>query len=318
MITRELVKFSCHDGAELEIPVMEAHGARPGPVLTLLAGVHGCEYAPMTALRTFMRALDTEHLSGTVRAVLIANPTAFRDRTPFVTPDDGKNLNRCFPGDPAGSHSERLADFLFSHFVRGSDALIDLHAGDLVEALSPFTLHDDSPVADRARELAVAFGLPLAIRQQRVGAAVSGSTSSAAAQAGIPAIIAEAGGCGLVTADAVADHVSGLRRTLRHLRMLPEHGPDTAPAAGRIRHMSRFIWLRSPVQGWWQPSLTTGAEVDAGTRLGSVLDPFGEELAQITAPERGVLVFLTSSPAVVHDGLLLALAGGEESVEEPT
>jgi len=30
-------------------------------------------------------------------------------QTPFVTPDDGKNLNRCFPGNPSGTFTDRLA-----------------------------------------------------------------------------------------------------------------------------------------------------------------------------------------------------------------
>ncbi|MFF5780756.1 succinylglutamate desuccinylase/aspartoacylase family protein [Streptomyces virginiae] len=289
---------------------MEARGSRPGPVVTLLAGVHGCEYAPMAALRSFMRLIDPGLLSGTVRAVLRANPTAFRERTAFITPEDGKNLNRCFPGSPDGTHSERLAEFLFTRFVRGSDALIDLHAGDLVEALSPFTLHDASPVADQARELATAYGMPLAIRQQGVGAAVSGSTCGAAAEASIPAIIAEAGGCGLVTAEAVASHTAGIHRVLDHLGML--RAPKWVPTTPRVRHMTRFVWLRSPVRGWWEPAVAPGTEVAAGSRLGAVLDPFGEELAEVTAPEDGVLVFLTSSPAVNAEGLLLALASGEE------
>ncbi|MEU5396109.1 succinylglutamate desuccinylase/aspartoacylase family protein [Streptomyces tibetensis] len=312
MLKRYFVTPSSHELPE--VPVVEARGARPGPALTLFAGVHGCEYAPMAALRSFMRSLDTGLLSGTVRAVLMANPTAFRERTPFVTPEDGKNLNRCFPGTRNGTHSERLAEFLFSRFVRGSDALIDLHAGDLVEALSPFTLHDASPVADRTRELAIAYGMPLAIRQQRAGAAVSGSTCGAAAADGIPAFIAEAGGCGLVTTEAVAAHTAGLFRVLVHLGMLRPLEP--VPAAPRVRHMNRFVWLRSPVRGWWEPAVGPGSEVAAGSRLGAVLDPFGEELAEITAPEDGVLVFLTSSPAVGADALLLALAGGEEVPRE--
>ncbi|MER7518601.1 succinylglutamate desuccinylase/aspartoacylase family protein [Streptomyces sp. NPDC126499] len=288
---------------------MEARGSRPGPVITLLAGVHGCEYAPIAALRRFMNGLDPSRLTGTVRAVLTANPSAFHRRTPFVTPEDGKNLNRCFPGDREGTYSERLADLLFERFFRGSDALIDLHAGDLVEALTPFTLYDASPVAERSRELATAYGLPLAIRQGNDGAAAAGTTYGAAAAAGIPAIIAEAGGCGLVTADAVAAHTAGLHRVLDHLGMV--RMPASVPRTPPIRHMTRYVWLRTPAEGWWEPDVSPGTAVAAGSRLGTVLDPFGNELARITAPEDGIVVFLTTSPAVDSQGLLLALAGGE-------
>ncbi|GAA2139252.1 succinylglutamate desuccinylase/aspartoacylase family protein [Kitasatospora kazusensis] len=307
MLDKRLIRFDGGGGATADIPVAEARGARPGPVLTLLAGVHGCEYAPMAALRTFMRGLDPDRLRGTVRAVLMANPAAFRERTPFVTPVDGKNLNRCFPGDAGGSYSDRLADFLFRRFVLGSDALIDLHAGDQAEALEPYTLYDESAVADRAAQLATGYGLPLVIRQPAAGAAVAGSTSAAAAQAGIPAIIAEAGGCGLVTPEAVELHLTGLRRTADHLGIT-----DTGtawPDPPGLRHLTRFDWLRTGVEGWWQPEIAPGAEVSRGALLGRVTDPFGEELEAVHADESGVVAFLTTSPAVTEGGLLLAIAG---------
>src|SRR5579859_3760488 len=89
--------------AGFDVPVVELTGAPGGPRLTVLAGVHGCEYAPMAAVRRWTRALAGRELRGNVRAVRVLNLPAFRARTPFVVPDDGKNLNRCFPGDPDGT-----------------------------------------------------------------------------------------------------------------------------------------------------------------------------------------------------------------------
>ena len=74
--------------------------------------------------------------------------------------------------------------------------------------------------------------------------------------------------------------------------------------------MRRFLWLRSTAAGWWQPDVRTGQEVAAGERLGAMLDPFGDELEVVTAPEAGVPLFVTSSPAVAEDGLLLGLGAG--------
>ena len=138
----------------------------------------------------------------------VVNVTAFRGRSPFVTPEDGKNLNRCFPGRTDGTHSEQLAHHVFTELISGSDLLIDLHGGDLVEALEPFTLFDASPVADRAEALARAYGLRYVIRgpEQRI----DGTTSAAAADAGIPGITPEAGGCGLMEEDAIRAHIDGL------------------------------------------------------------------------------------------------------------
>jgi uncharacterized protein len=292
--------------AGLDIPVVELTGGRDGPRLTVLAGVHGCEYAPMAAVRRWTRALAGRELRGSIRAVPVLNLPAFRARTPFLVPDDGKNLNRCFPGSPAGTVADRLAHAAFTQLIMGSDALIDVHAGDMVEALEPFALYDTGPAEARALELATAYGLGYVIRQEPgPDRAVGGTTSTAAAEIGIPAIIAEAGGCGLVEAAAVDTHVRGLDKVLAVLGMTD--GPVAAPAAAPVR-LGRFLWLRSVSEGWWEPAVRPGEQVAEGQALGTVstLDG-GQVLQSVTAPAPGVPMFITSSPAVAAGGLLLGL-----------
>ena len=221
--------------AGLEVPVIELTGAGDGPRLTVIAGVHGCEYASMDGVRKWARQLEQRELRGRVVAVPVLNLPAFRARSPFIVPDDGKNLNRCFPGDPAGTLADRLAYAAFTELISGSDALIDVHAGDMVEALEPFALYDAGPAEDRARELATAYGLGYVIRQAPgPGRAVGGSTSAAAAEAGIPAITAEAGGCGLVERAAVEAHVRGLNGVLAALGMADPPPAASRPPAARL------------------------------------------------------------------------------------
>ena len=292
--------------ADLEIPYFEAQGARPGPRLCLLAGVHGCEYSSIAAVVRFMRGLDTEQLAGSIVAVPVVNPESFRGRTPFVSPADGKNLNRCFPGDPQGTFSDVLADLVFRRFVRGSDALLDLHGGDMVEALEPFALYDASPVEERSLEIARAFGLPWIVRAEASESPVAGTTSGAAAALGIPAVIAEVGGCGLLEQHAVEAHVRGIARVLDRLGMT-----ESSPSAdGPQYSVDRFVWCRSVHEGWWEPAAGAGALVAHGELLGTVSNLHGEELERIESPEDGVLLFVTSSPAVAADGLLLGLGAG--------
>jgi uncharacterized protein len=301
-LTRSTIRL-----AGLDVPLIELTGAQDGPLLTVIAGVHGCEYVPMAAVRQWTAGLASRELRGRVRAVPVLNLPAFAARSPFVVPDDGKNLNRCFPGSPGGTLAERLAHDTFTRLIAGSDALVDAHCGDLVEALEPFALYEAGPAEAKARELATAYGLGYVIRQEpgpdRV---VAGTTSSAAAGAGIPAITAEAGGCGLVQRLPVGQHVSGLNRVLAQLGMTDQ--PDGAPAPAPPSHLSRFIWLRCADAGWWEPAVQTGEAVTEGQVLGTVssLDG-GEVLETITAPAAGVPLFLTSSPAVAADGLLLGL-----------
>jgi predicted deacylase len=294
------------DLAGLEVPVVELAGAQDGPLLTVIAGVHGCEYVPMAAVREWTRDLEQREFSGRIRVVPVLNVTAFRARSPFVVPEDGKNLNRCFPGDPAGTLAQRLAHAAFTELITGSDAYIDAHCGDMVEALEPFALYEAGPAEAAARDLALAYGLGYVIRQEAgPDRAVSGTSSGAAAQAGIPAITAEAGGCGLVERHAVDAHLRGLNGVLAQLGMTADDAPAGRPEPTLL---GRFLWLRCAQAGWWAPAVTAGEQVIEGQMLGTVSSLDGSvEQESIIAPADGVIIFLTSSPAVADDGLLLGL-----------
>ena len=307
MLSRKTLTFDSPALAGEEWPCYEATGPSDGPRLCVLGGVHGCEYSGIAAAGRFMRGLDTAALSGSIVAVPIVSPAMFAGRAAFVSPADGKNPNRCFPGNPDGSYSEQLAHHIFTELIAPSDALVDVHGGDLVEALEPFTLYDESPVAGRAREMAVAYGLRYVVNPEPSGTAIGGTTSDAAAAAGIPAVTPEAGGCGLLEEEVIEAHVRGLGNVLRVLGMLPG---DPEPPERPQRLVRRFIWLRAREAGWWQPDVRPGESVAAGARLGAVCDMFGDEIEVVSAPEAGVPLFVTSSPAVAGDGILLGLGAG--------
>jgi uncharacterized protein len=299
------------DLAGVDVPVVEVTGSADGPRLTVIAGVHGCEYVPMAAVRVWSASLADRELRGSVRAVPVLNVPAFEARSPFVIPADGKNLNRYFPGDPAGSFTERFAHAAFTELIAAADAVIDVHCGDLPEALEPFTLYETGPAEAQAAELADAYGLGYIIRQEPgPDRAVGGTTSSAAASVGIPAITAEAGGCGLIEPAAIEMHVRGLNRVLATLGMaeVPSSAGGSGDAVRSPVRLNRFIWLRCAHAGWWEPAVSPGESVARGQVLGTVSTLDGAEvLESIQAPADGVPMFITSSPAVVADGLLLGL-----------
>jgi predicted deacylase len=291
--------------AGLMVPLIELTGSADGPLLTVISGVHGCEYASMAGVRRWCRDLAGRELKGRVRAVPVLNLPAFHARAPFVVPEDGKNLNRCFPGQADGTLADRLAYDAFHRLISGSDGYVDAHCGDMVEALEPFALYEAGTAEGLARDLATAYGLPYVIRQDPgPDKAVSGTSSGAAAEAGIAAITAEAGGCGLVEEHAVAMHVAGLNRVLQVMGMTD----GEADRGGEPVYLSRFLWLRCARGGWWEPVVRAGQHVAAGELIGTIssLDG-GEVLETITAPADCVVIFQTSSPAVADDGLLIGL-----------
>jgi predicted deacylase len=301
------------DLAGTDVPVIDITGAADGPQLTVISGVHGCEYASIAGVRRWAAALDPAAIRGRVRVVPVLNITGFRARAPFIVPEDGKNLNRCFPGNPDGTLAQRLAHAAFTEFIEGADGLVDAHCGDMVEALQPFAMYEAGPAEGRAKDLAEAYGLGYVLRQEPgPGRAVGGTTSAAGAAIGVAAITAEAGGCGIVEEDKVALHVRGLGRVLTAMGMADAGSngaasgtPGEPPAA---EYLQRFLWLRCAQEGWWEPAVVAGEKVTEGQVLGRVSSiDGGHELEEIRAPADGVMIFLTSSPAVAADGLLLGL-----------
>jgi predicted deacylase len=302
MTTFSTLTIPLTDG--FEVPYIDVRGRRDGPQLTVLAGVHGAEYASIAAAREFVATLDRGAVRGRIVVVPVVNVPGFWARSPFVVPLDGLNLNRQFPGDPAGSAAQVLAHTVFSALVVGSDFLVDLHAGDIPEALVPFTIFEESAVESASRELALAYGLPHCVRQPATARTVAGSTCAAAADAGIPAIVAEAGQNGLLQRPAVDLHLAGLRNLARSVGVLDG---DVLPPAP-VEHHDGWHWLRTESAGWWAPAVPVGAAVAAGDVLGTVGEVWGDALTEVVSPDAGTVLFLTTSPAVSADGLLLGLA----------
>ena len=287
-------------------PYFAISGAHDGPTLCVIAGIHGAEYPPIDALMRFCRGLDPAQLHGRVVAVPVVNLPAFWERTPFVCPRDGKNPNRVFPGKADGTYTEVLAYHIFNTVIRQGNYLIDLHCGDLVEELMPFTLTHQSgraEVDDVAQDLATTFGLPYVIVEPPAGSAVSGSTDIAAATAGIPAIVAEVGGIGQLTKDAVDMHLRGLQRILQRLRMIDgQPQPQTGQTLVR-----GFEWVRAERGGFFRKAISAGDRLRTGDPIGEMVDLWGEPQAEIKSPVAGVVLFVTTSPAIADNGLLVGI-----------
>src|SRR5205807_8363498 len=89
--------------AATSIPVAVIQGAKPGPVLTLVSGAQGTEYASIIALEKLIQHLDAEQISGTVVILPLVNIASFEQKVPHVNPVDGKSMNRFYPGKLDGT-----------------------------------------------------------------------------------------------------------------------------------------------------------------------------------------------------------------------
>ena len=299
-----LVPVDVGHGQIAQLPIVIVHGASPGPRVAVTAGIHGAEYVSIAALREVMLALDPTRVRGSIVAVLTANPAAFASRAIYLNPMDGRNLNRVFPGTADGSPSERLAYWITEHVIAGSDAFVDMHCGDLNEALVSFTGIEetgDPDVDARSRALAEAYGL----RYLLIGPS-PGMTTSAAAALGIPAVLGEVGGQGRWADEDVALHAGGFRRLLKAAGLIDE-APETPRHATEV--LRTEAWMRAAKTGYWHPFVGVGDRVTAGTVTGEVRDAFGQTLEAPVAPTDGIVIFLVTSLAMNAGDPLLALAG---------
>jgi predicted deacylase len=288
-------------------PYVAVHGARPGPAVVITAGFHGSEYPSIDAVVRLGATLDPSAVRGQILCLPLMNPPAFWERTAYVTPLDGLNLNRVFPGQPKGRFSERIGYQLFERAIRAADAYVDLHGGDLPESLLPFSVYFESgdPATDRrSRAMAEAFGLPHVIAQSDAVAPVVGQAFTVAAKLGIPSIIAEDGEAGMHQAAASDRLLWGLENVLRHLDSLPGGARPVPPA----RHFARSVSFFAPVAGFFRAQAALGDEVAKRQILGRLTDFFGERLGEVTAPATGRLLYLIVNPAIAKGGIVGAVA----------
>jgi len=290
------------DGAT-RIPITIVRGARPGPVLALVAGTHGSEVASILGLVAVRGAIDPAAVSGTILMVHVANMPSFLGRTIYYSPADGKNLNRVYPGRPDGTLSERIAHVITTEIIARADYLVDMHGGDGNESLRPYTYWNRLGLDARAdsigREMALAWGNPYIVvdTTRPRDPAASVYTQNTAHVRGKPAITTESGFLGVPDPAMIARNSDGVWRLLRYLRMVP----------GPIALVEHPVWfhrtevLRSPATGLFEPLVERGHTVAAGAVVGVVRDFFGTTVAEIRAPFTGVVLYVVGTPAMSAD-----------------
>ena len=133
------------DGNSRPLSVWTVTGARPGPVLAAIGGVHGDEMEGPLTLSALLHDVDSAELAGTMIVCPIANGEAIAAYT-RCSPSDGKNLARCFPGDPRGSYTEILAALIAEHVIVPADYLVDLHSGGVALDSVTFAGYGDAPI----------------------------------------------------------------------------------------------------------------------------------------------------------------------------
>ena len=99
-----------------------------GPTVLVLGGNHGDEYQGQIAAMKLARELTPERVTGRIVLIPSLNFPAARAAT-RLSPLDGMNMNRAFPGQPEGSVTSQIAHFLATKLFPLCDVVIDIHSG---------------------------------------------------------------------------------------------------------------------------------------------------------------------------------------------
>ena len=285
--------------AAASIPVAVFHGAKPGPVLALVSGLHGTEYASIIALEELIQSLDPAKISGTVIIVPLVNIPSFEQKVAHVNPVDRKSMNRFYPGDPTGSQTDRVSWAMTKQVVERCDFLIDYHGGDLDENLRPYAYWPKSGNAKQdavTRDMVLAFGLDHIIvwsdRPRNPNA--SRYLDNTANTRGKPAIAVEAGHAGTVEPQDVQLLVKGTLSVMRYLKML----------AGTATMIDHPVWIgkvdtvESEQPGIFYPLVQRGTYVAQGMKIGYITDFYGRTVFEAKAPAAGVVLYICAVPSM--------------------
>jgi N2-acetyl-L-2,4-diaminobutanoate deacetylase len=284
-----MIPHSPHEDAwgATRIPIGVIANGR-GPTVIIEGGNHGDEYEGPIVISELIRDLDPSSVQGrlilmpavNIHAVLAARR---------VSPVDGLNLNRSFPGDPRGSITQQIAAYVTDHIIPHGDVFLDLHSGGSSLDILPSAIiepSDDPGLNARNAAAARAFCAPLTVVIDNMGE--SRTATATAIRAGLITVGTEMAGAGRVSLEALALCRRGIRGVLAHLGLLEPAlaGPATAASAydpGPLLSLDGpNAHVFAPVEGVFEPFHPLGATVSAGDTAGAVHFPWDP----VRPPER--------------------------------
>ena len=268
----------------VEVPIAVINGSK-GPAVLFTGGVHGDEYEGQIGGSRLARRLDPQSMRGKLIILPAVDlPAALAGRR--MCPIDGRDFNRCMPGDPRGSFCQVLAHFIDTVIMPQVEVSVDVHAaGNSMEAALSTTMHwvDDPKVVERTRALAESFAAPYNVLFW--GVDEGGTVAAAAERHGALSISSELGGYGRVSVDGLRVAERGLDNVLKWLGMIDGKPDITQRNGGRTRHMEvrdQRSYLFAPSDGLFEPRYLPGQRIQAGELAGHL--HFIEEWAREPMP----------------------------------
>lgn len=294
-----LNSYELHTKTKIEIPVFIFRSKTEGPTILLSAGMHGEETNGIEIIRKIITRDEIKNLNcGSIIAIPVINSVSFL----FGSRDlpDGRDLNRCFPGNKNGSFGSRIAFDLMKHIIPLIDFGVDFHTGGAKINNTPqircvFEFPDNVSLAEK-------FSAPLIIDS----AYREGTLRKEAAKKNKPILVYEGGESMRFDYRAINEGVNGCLRLMKSYGMINIDVPKNPSV--KIR---KDTWIRANTSGLFHMNANNGAYVSKGDLLGVICNPFGNIEHQIRSTADGYIVGINNQP-VVNQGDALIHIGMED------
>lgn len=296
------------EGADFGIPVTLICGAQEGETALISAGLHNAEYVGIQAAMELADELDSAQVKGNIIIIRLMNRTGFEHRTMSAVYEDGKNLNREFPGSALGTMAEKICYTIEHVFFKQADYYIDLHCGDGFEGLVSYVycVGAAAPeVAAVSRKMAEAAHVDYLV-ESTWG---KGGAYNYAGSIGIPSILLDRGCSSLWCKDLVEEDKHDVRNILRYVNILE----GEAHRYGRKPiDVSPVVYEDATESGCWYPTKQPGETFKKGEVLGTICDYFGNVLETCVAKKGGIMLYETISLCIMKGTPMVAYGSWDE------
>ncbi|MBM3755158.1 MAG: hypothetical protein FJW38_14390 [Acidobacteria bacterium] len=293
--------------ANLLVPIASLKNGS-GPVVLCMAGNHGDEYPGQIAIMHLWRQLKLSDVKGQLILIPCLNTPAALNMT-RLSPLDGKNFNRCFPGNPTGAVSEILAHFLSTELFPRAEVVIDLHTGGRSLTFVPTAhMHLVPAGPQRAAMLAATEAFLTDTAFLYADVAGTGLLPVEAERQGKIVVTTEMGGGEIVPASVHQLCQRGLRNVLAHLGVLNGDPVTRNKPARWVQSLDRDDYRFAPESGLYETCVDLGGEVREGDLLGRIhfIERPDRDAIEIAAHASGMLI-AGRGPSIVKQGDCVAV-----------
>jgi len=302
--------------ANVMIPItVVANGS--GPTVLVLGGNHGDEYQGQIAAMKLARQLTPEMVTGRIILIPSLNFPAARAGT-RLSPLDGMNMNRAFPGEAEGPVTSQIAHYLRTALFPISDVVIDMHSGGRSMEFVPCShMHLVTDREQRARMFAamLAWGTDFCFIYADI--AGTGLLPVEAENQGKLVVTTELGGGEGVSAEVHRITQSGLKNVLIHVGLLQGREEKRKTPAIITQATNREDYILAPESGIFEIAVDLGSQVKQGQVVGWIhhLERPDRAPEEIIAASVGYLITMRT-PCLTRQGDCVAVIAKPVSAED--